>query len=127
VIVSERVVKRFWAGQDPVGKRIKLGALTSTSPWMSIVGVVGEVKYRGLPDNPTADPDLYMPFADRNAQVALAVRGSVPPSSLVAPIRAVIRSVDTSIPIYAVAPMDDLISQQTSASRFMMWLMGVFA
>jgi len=38
------------------------------------VGVVGEVKYRGLPDNPTSDPDIYLPFVDRNSQFAFAVR-----------------------------------------------------
>jgi putative ABC transport system permease protein len=127
VIASERVVKRFWPGQDPVGKRIKFGALASSNPWLQIVGVVGEVKYRGLPENPTADPDLYLPFADRNAQIALAIRASVPPATLVAPVRAVVRGVDASIPIYAVATMDELVAGQTSRSRFTMWLMGVFA
>jgi len=126
-IVSTRLTARFWPGQDPVGKRIKFGGLASNSPWLSIVGVVGEVKYRGLPDNPTADPDIYLPFADRNQQVALAVRANVPPSSLVAPLRAAIRGADPSIPIYAVAPMDELIAGQTAQSRFTMWLMGVFA
>ena len=85
------------------------------------------MKYRGLPENPTADPDIYLPFADRNQQVALAVRTSVPPSSLVAPVRAAIRGADPSIPIYSVAPMDELIAGQTAQSRFTMWLMGVFA
>jgi putative ABC transport system permease protein len=127
VIVSERVVKRFWSGQDPIGKRIKFGPIASVSPWLTIVGVVGEVKYRGLPDNPTADPDLYRPFIDRNAQVAIVMRSSVPPASLLAPLRAVIRGADPSIPIYGVAPMADLIAGQTSQSRFTMWLMGVFA
>jgi putative ABC transport system permease protein len=126
-IVSARLTARFWPGQDPVGKRIKFGGLASNNPWLSIVGVVGEVKYRGLPDNPTADPDIYLPFADRNQQVALAVRANVPPSSLVAPLRAAIRGADPSIPIYAVAPMDELIAGQTAQSRFTMWLMGVFA
>jgi putative ABC transport system permease protein len=127
VVVSDGLVKRFWAGQDPIGKRIRFGGLTSTNPWLSIVGVVADVKYRGLPENPTADPDLYLPFADRNAQVALVVRGSVPPASLVAPVRAAIHAADSSIPIYSVAPMADLIAGQTSQSRFTMWLMGVFA
>ena len=127
VVVSERVVKRFWPGQDPIGKRIKFGQLTSQSPWYAIVGVVGEVKYRGLPDNPTADPDIYLPFVDRNSQFALAVRAGVPASSLVAPLRAIIRSADPSIPVYQVSTMDELISGQTSQSRFTMWLMGVFA
>jgi predicted permease len=127
VVVSERVVKRFWPGQDPVGKRIKLGTLTSANPWLSIVGVVGEVKYRGLPENPTADPDIYLPFVERNSQYAFAVRTTVPPSSLVAPLRAIVRGADPSIPIYQVASMEEQIKGQTSQSRFTMWLMGVFA
>ena len=94
---------------------------------MHIVGVVGEVKYRGLPENPTADPDAYIPFADRNAQISVAIRASVPPASLVAPIRSLIRSVDSSIPVYATSTMDELIGAQTSRLRFTTWLMGVFA
>ena len=128
VVVSERVVKRFWPGQDPIGKRIRFGQLTSSAgSWLSIVGVVGEVKYRGLPDNPTSDPDIYLPFVERNSQYAIAVRTAVPPSSLVAPLRTVIRSADPSIPIYQVSTMEDLVASQTSQSRFTMWLMGVFA
>jgi predicted permease len=128
VIVSERVVKRFWPGQDPIGKRIKFGQLTSSAgAWLAIVGVVGEVKYRGLPENPTSDPDIYLPFVERNSQYALAVRATVPPSSLVAPLRAIVRGADPSIPIYQVATMEAQIEAQTSQSRFTMWLMGVFA
>lgn len=127
VIVSERVVSRFWPGQDPIGKRIKFGALTSTSPWMSIVGVVGDVKYRGLPDNPTADPDIYLPFADRNQQVAIVVRTLVPPSSAAGSVRAAIRGAGPSIAIYGVATMDELVRRRTAPSRFIMWLMGIFA
>ena len=127
VIVSERVVRRFWPDQDPIGRRIKFGSLTASNPWLSIVGVVREVKYRGLPDNPTADPDIYLPFIDRNQQFSLAVRTSVAPASLVAPLRAVVRATDPSIPIYDVSTMEELIAGQTSQSRFTMWLMGVFA
>jgi putative ABC transport system permease protein len=127
VVVSERVVKRFWPGQDPVGKRVKFGQLASNTPWLSIVGVVGEVKYRGLPENPTGDPDIYLPFADRNSLVAIALRTSVPPSSIVASARAAIRAADPSIAVFSVATMDELVSGQTSQSRFTMWLMGIFA
>ena len=126
-IVSEGVVKRFWPGQDPVGKRLKFGSVTSNGPWLSIIGVVAEVKYRGLPQNPTSDPDIYLPFADRNSLVAIALRTTVDPTSVVAPVRAVVRDADRSIALYNIATMDDLVSRQTSQSRFMMWLMGVFA
>src|SRR5205814_8419825 len=96
VVVSDRLVKRFWPGQDPIDKRIKFGGLTSNSPWLTIVGVVGEVKYRGLPENPTSDPDVYLPFADRNSLVGIVLRTTVPPSSLIATVRATIRSADPS-------------------------------
>jgi predicted permease len=127
VVVSEGVVKRFWPGQDPIGKRVKFGSLTSSNPWMSIVGVVGEVKYRGLPQNPTGDPDIYLPFADRNSLLGIALRTTVPPASLIATVRAAVRAADPSIPVYNIATMDELVSRQTSRSRFTMWLMGVFA
>ena len=57
VMVSENLAKRFWPNQDPLDKRIKGGGPDSSNPWLRIIGVVGEMKYRGLPDNPTADPD----------------------------------------------------------------------
>jgi putative ABC transport system permease protein len=126
VVVSERVA-RFWPGEDPILKRVKFGSLASDNAWLTIVGVVGEVKYRGLPENPTADPDIYLPFLDRNQQVAIALRTSVPPASLVGSVRDAIRRADPSIPIYNTATMTELISAQTAQSRFTTWLMGVFA
>jgi predicted permease len=127
VIVSEGVVRRFWPGQDPIGKRVKFGSLASSNPWLSIVGVVGEVKYRGLPQNPTADPDIFVPFTDRNSLVGLVLRTTVPPSSLIPTVRSVLRETDRSIPLYNIATMDEQVSGETSRSRFTMWLMGVFA
>lgn len=127
VVVSEHVAARFWPRQDPIGKRIKIGALTSTAPWLNIVGVVGETKYRALPENPTADPDLYFPQLDRARQQAFVIRTTVPPSSIVAAIRAAIRSVDPTIPVFSVTPMTDYIGRLTAPARFTMWLMGVFA
>jgi putative ABC transport system permease protein len=127
VVVSARLARRFWRGEDPAGKRIKLGGLTSTNPWLSIVGVVRETRYRGLPENPTADPDIYFPFLDRATQVSIAVRADVDPSSLVPSLRAAIRSVDASIPVFNISLLADRVASQTAASRFTMWLMGVFA
>src|SRR5581483_8463271 len=127
VVVSEHVASRFWPNETGVGKRIKLGSITSNAPWYVIVGVVGETKYRALPENPTADPDLYLPHLDRSRQMAVMIRTTVPPSSLVPAVRAAVRSVDASIPVFNVQPMSDLVAQQTAQSRFTMWLMGVFA
>jgi predicted permease len=127
VVASEHVATRFWPGQDPVGKRIKLGPLASQNPWLTIVGVVGEVKYRGLPENPTADPDLYFPFIDRAQQVSLVVRTSGDPASLVPSVRQTIRDVDPAIPVFGVFTMAERIADQTAQARFTTWIMGAFA
>jgi putative ABC transport system permease protein len=91
VVVSHNVTRRFWPNQDPIGKRIKFGAPGSQNPWLTIVGVVDEVKYRGLPENPTRDPDLYLPYIDRATQ-GVVVRTRVEPASLATAVRAAIRA-----------------------------------
>ncbi|HEY9465516.1 MAG TPA: ABC transporter permease, partial [Vicinamibacterales bacterium] len=126
VIVSHNVTRRFWPNQDPIGKRIKLGAPGSQNPWMTIVGVVDEVKYRGLPENPTGDPDLYLPYIDRAAQ-GVVVRTRVEPSSLASAVRAAIRDGNASILTFNASTLADVVAQQSSASRFTSWLLTVFA
>ena len=126
VIVSENVARRFWPNQDAIGKRIKLGAPTSTSPWLTIVGVVGESKYRALPANPTADPDLYLPALSRSPQTIL-VRTEGDPGALTSAVRNAIRRGQPSIAVFGETTMGELVDSQTSASRFTTWILGLFA
>jgi putative ABC transport system permease protein len=127
VVVSERLARRFWPNADAIGKRIKLGDAQAPGPWRQIVGVVDEVKYRGLPENPTADPDIYFPMLDTVRQLALVVRTAVTPDGVAAPLRATIQDWNRSVPVYAVSSLEDLVAAQTAQSRFTTWLMGVFA
>ncbi|MCI0628925.1 MAG: ABC transporter permease, partial [Acidobacteria bacterium] len=101
-IVSENVAKRFWPGEDPIGKRIKGRREGSDSPWLTIVGVVNEMKYRGLPDNPTDDPDLFLPFSEPQRTFSLLVRTAGEPSALTGSVRSVLREADPGIVTYAV-------------------------
>ena len=126
VVVSENLARRFWANEDAIGKRIKFGNVASPNPWLTIVGVVGEVKYRGLPRNPTADPDLYLAFTDRPGQ-AFVIRTSVPPDSVAPSVRAAVRELNPGIVVFNVSPMDRLVAAQTAPSRFTTWLLGLFA
>jgi predicted permease len=126
VIVSHNVTRRFWPNQDPIGKRIKFGAPGSQNPWLTIVGVVDEVKYRGLPENPTGDPDLYLPYVDRATQ-GVIVRTRVEPSSVASAVRAAIRNGQASILTFNALTLADVVAQQSSASRFTSWLLSVFA
>jgi putative ABC transport system permease protein len=126
VIVSEGVARRFWPGQEPIGKRIKLGPPESSNPWLTISGVVSDVKYRGLPQNPTPDPDLYFPALDRSPQ-NLIVRAGVDPGSLTGAIRTTIRAAHPGIVVYNVNPLGTLVQAQTSPQRFTTWTLGLFA
>jgi putative ABC transport system permease protein len=126
VIVSQGVARRFWPGENAVGRRIKLGDASSSDPWLTIVGVVADTKYRGVPSNPTADPDLFFPATDRSG-VSLLVRTDVPPASVTSAVREAIRQAGPSVTVAEATTLDDLAAEQTARSRFTTWLMGVFA
>jgi putative ABC transport system permease protein len=126
-IVTENMVKRFWPGQDPIGKRIKVGGLDSPRPWLTIVGVVEELRYRGLPQNPTADPDLFQVFNERTRDFSVLVRTSLEPSAMLASIRTALIQTEPSILIYNSGTLDDLIGEETARPRFTGWLMAIFA
>ena len=129
VIISEALAHRYWPNEDPIGKRLREDSHGSPTPdpWLSIVGVVGEVKYRGLPQNPNADPDVYFPLLQApNRDLFLVARASVDPNSLVAAARGVLQKLDSDLPIYSVTMMAERVANQTTQSRFSAWLLGVF-
>jgi putative ABC transport system permease protein len=126
-IVSESLARRFWPGQDPVGKRIKGGRPDEKSPWITIVGVVNDMKYRGLPDNPTADPDVFMPFSERQRTFALLVRTPLDPASLAPSVRRMLHEADRTAVVFNVSTMQEFMAHETARSRFTGWLMAIFA
>jgi predicted permease len=128
VIVSENVAKRFWPGQSAIGRRIKQGSLdNSSAPWLTIVGLVSEASLRGIPRNPTADPDLYLPMAEVARVFAVMLRTDGDPVSLVAPAREALRRIDPGVAVFNVQPLGDLVDAQLSAARFLSWITGAFA
>jgi len=126
-IVTENLVRRFWPGQDPIGKRIRLGARDSTRPWLAIVGVVREMKYRGLPQNPTADPDLFQVFDEGSHDFSVLVRTSTDPAGALQSIRTVLRQAEPAILLYNPGTLEELVGVETSQPRFTGWLMAIFA
>ena len=65
------------------------------------------MKFRGLPNNPTADPDVFLPLSERQTTIAMLIRSSVDPSNLAGAVRTSIREVDSSIAVYQVATMSE--------------------
>jgi putative ABC transport system permease protein len=127
VVVSEKLARHFWPGQDPIGKRLKPGSTTSDSPWREVIGVVKDVRQ----NNFVADPKLQMYMSYRQlkflAPNALVVRTSVDPMSLAMPLRNAVWEVDKDQPVSNLRSMEDIVSAAVARQRFSTMLLGVFA
>ncbi len=125
VIISEALARRYWPNENPIGKRLREAG--ADNPWWSIVGVAAEVKYRGLPQNPNADPDVYFPLMQRpNGNINLAIRASVDPESLAPAVRGVLQKLDPDLAAYGVTTMAERVANQSTQSRFSAWLLSIF-
>jgi predicted permease len=128
VIVSENLARRFWPDEDALGRRIREGPETGpNSRWYTIVGVIPEVKWRGIPANPTADPDIFVPLTDTARNFSVAVRAKRDPASLTAAVRDELRAIDKTIVVFNVATMGERVKRQLALERFAGWLMGAFS
>jgi predicted permease len=127
VMVTAALAQRFWPGESAVGRRIKSGDLTGDSPWWTIVGVLQDANLRGIPVNPTRDPDIFLPFNERSRGFAVLLRTSTDPAALGRPATELMRRRDAGLAVFSVQPLTDLVQQQLAASRFLTWLTGVFA
>lgn len=127
-IVSESFAKKYFPGEDALGKHITPGlsdGVHGEGP-RKIVGIVGDVKLNNLTSD--APPMFYLPFAQAEVTSPyLVVRTNGNPASVVAPLRAQISSIDRSVPVFRVHTMDDLLSDAASQPRFQMVLLTSFA
>jgi predicted permease len=121
-IVSEAAARTFWRGRDPIGDRLRLGP---DLPWMTIVGVAGDVLNRRLNEPP--QPILYQAL-DQSSDLSLALlvrtRGATP--DLGASIAREIRAVDPDLPVYSVRTMAEVIGAALAQRQFLMRLVVAF-
>jgi len=127
VLINEAMAKRFWPGEDPVGKRISTMVSSGQQiPWQTIAGVVGNVRHLGLDVEPR--PEIYYhtntqpPFGP-----VVVIRTTSDPQRLISIARAKVRELDRDVPISNVNTMEQLVSQSVAQRRFGMFLLGVFA
>ena len=120
VIVSKKLAESQWPGESPIGKRVRLGG---NSPAMTVVGVVGDLRSRGYDDPP--EPTMYFPYAQstRNAyytprQMAVVIRTTHAPATLVQPLRAVVRSLDRAAPVSQTRTLEDVVGTSVANRRF---------
>jgi predicted permease len=124
IVVDRAWAERFFAGEEVVGRQRRSGGCT-TCPWTTVIGVVGNVKWRGLAAS-GEEGTVYFPFvADQNAFVVL--RASVEPASLTASLRQAVRELDPGLPLTDVATGNDLIDEALATPRYLTALTSVFA
>ena len=126
VVVDQFMAEQFWPGADAVGKRIRLGGADSTSPWMSVVGVVDRIKQDALEtDSRIAVYFPHTQFPTRSMNVVL--KTSADPMSLAGPATAEIRKMDPDLPVYNVRSMSERVEVSLARRRFAMLLLSLFA
>jgi putative ABC transport system permease protein len=128
LLVSESLAKRYWPGQDPIGKRLKQGPPESSDPWLTIVGVVGDVKQNSL-DTATA-PHTYRPYSQYETparSLNLAIRAIGAPATLASELSTAIWNLDPELAVAETRTLDQIIHKSTAGRRFNLFLLAVFA
>ena len=123
-IVSASLAERYWPGQDPTGRRLRLDG--ADSPWLTIVGVVGDVRMYNWWDGEDFVV-VYVPLrqAPPAGLVHAVLRTSVEPGSITASIREAVKSVDPLLPVSAVRTMRQAVADSSAGLHHMALLMGV--
>ena len=136
VVINEAMARRFWRGRDPIGYRIKWGAPESHSPWMTIVGVVGNIK-NGPLNSPT-QPAAYAPYSQVPDDIVadqtfgefrtlhLIVSTDAEPASTTSAIRKTIRQLDPSLPLSNVETMEEVMHGSVKPQQFNALLIAAF-
>jgi len=125
-VVSESLARRFIPGEEPIGRRIKLGGRDSTRPWLLIVGVAGDVHDQALEYE--ARPCIYVPYPQfPTSSMTLVVRGVSDPKPLISAIREEVWSVDKDQPITDIKTMDELVAESVSSRKSIAVLLSIFA
>jgi len=139
IIVNQPLAEHYWPGQDPIGKRIKIGVKESATPWMTVVGEVGDIKQTSA-DSPTLN-QMYGPASQFKATVGrfappdmlsgnygtILMRAKLPPEQMADSLRAVVRSVDPQLPLTHVESMEHVVAEGQASRRFSTALISSFA
>jgi predicted permease len=122
IVINETMARRLFPGEDPIGQHVRQG---SSSPWMEIVGIIGDVRHTGLEQEPA--PEMYITYL-QNPPVApfIVLRTTGDPAALADTVRAEAQRIDRDLPLYDMRTMDDVRSSAVAERRFIVLLVGLF-
>jgi putative ABC transport system permease protein len=123
-MVDEAFARRYFPGEDPIGRQISLG--NGTDGFSEIVGIVGDVRYGGL--DAGAEPTVYVPFnQDTFSTMWIVARTEGDPIGIASASRALVKDIDRNLPAYRMSPLADVVSDSLAQRRFSMLLLSLFA
>ena len=127
-VINESAARRFFGGTSALGRRIAMGD-ASPRRWVEVVGVVGDVRNRGLtePPSPEAFVPVHQELSGWNNQLFLTIRTQTDPLALLPAVRRTIASVDPLQPVYLIRTLDDAFAEAVSQRRAAMLLITIFA
>ncbi|PYS52519.1 MAG: ABC transporter permease, partial [Acidobacteria bacterium] len=124
VIINDTMVRKYFPGEDPVGRRL-LDPENRVPP-AEIIGVVGDIKHWGLDDK--AEEYIYTSSNQTpSSSMFLIVRTATDPASMTATVRKEVQQLDKELPVYNIKPMNQRIIESTASRRLVMFLLSIFA
>jgi predicted permease len=124
-IASAALARKYWPGENPVGKRLRFDD-DPKAPWITIVGLVGDVRQLGLAKDPP--PLLFFPYEQFALPfTSVAVRSSLPPGTVASMMRAQLAAIDRDLPFGDIEPLTNAIVDNVDGPRFRAMLIGIFA
>ena len=128
-VVSESLVRRYFEGENPLGKHIKIGSANSDEPWLTVVGVVSDLHYSWITKELV--PTIYRSFRQSPPYYTTVVlRTSGSPLKFASAARTAVAAVDPNLPVYNIKPMDKVITESIVGIAYvaaMMAVMGLIA
>jgi len=130
VVINAAMAKTFFPGENPLGKRMQIGATPESDvPWMEVVGVVGDVR-QGLDLDPKAE--MYLPYRQADQlipvfQLSLVLRTATEPKMEAMALRSAVEEIDPNQPLVNVRTMEENMAATVAQPRFRTWLIGIFA
>jgi predicted permease len=129
-LVNEAMAQKYWAGQDPIGRRFRMGG--DNRPFITVVGIVGNVRHNGVtaeikPKFYRAHGQFHRSSGNPARNMTLVVKTAGDPLALIGPVRNEVREIDGSLPIAAIRPMQDVVDTAIATPRLTGWLLGTFA
>ena len=126
-IVSQAMARELWPGESPIGKRIRpYGMDAHASEWLTIVGIVGDVRHRALGAEPRGTHYVYYRQRPERATAAtIVVRSAGDPAALARTVRETVRAVSPDIPVVT-STMETIVARSVSDRRFTVLVLGIF-